>query len=251
MKLIKKSSIKTNIIYNEDCLTGMKRLPDKSIDMILCDLPYGRTKNRWDKIIPFNLLWEQYTRIIKDRGAIVLFADGLFMADLMNSNRKMWKYNIVWDKVLTSGFLNANIQPLRVHEEMVVFYKKQPIYNPQKTKGKPNHSKGKPKECVNNNYGKFNFVDNNEELGDMKHPTSIWRFQKPHPSKSLHPTEKPIDLCVDLIKTFTTEGNIVLDNCVGSGSTLVACIKTNRKYIGFEIETKFYDITNKRLKQGL
>ena len=143
-----------------DCLELMKDIPDKSIDMILCDLPYGRTRNRWDTIISFKELWEYYNRIIKDNGCIALFSDGLFMADLMISNRKIWKYNLIWDKVLTSGFLNANKQPLRQHEEICVFYKKPPTYNPQKVKGVPSHSKGKPKDCSNNNYGKFDFIDN-------------------------------------------------------------------------------------------
>ena len=128
--------IELNNIYNVNCLEGMDKMIKQGIkvDMILCDLPYGRTQNKWDSIIPFGELWSRYCSIIKDNGAIVLFADGLFMADLMNSNRKMWKYNLIWDKVLTSGFLNANRQPLRQHEEICVFYKKQPTYNPQKTK---------------------------------------------------------------------------------------------------------------------
>ena len=125
-----------------DCLNIMPKIENSSVDMILCDLPYGRTQNKWDAVIPFDKLWENYNRIIKPNGVIALFADGMFMADLMVSNRKMWKYNIVWDKVLTSGFLNANRQPLRSHEEIVIFYNKQPTYNPQKVKGKPNHSKG-------------------------------------------------------------------------------------------------------------
>ena len=123
-------------LYNGDCLEVMKDIPNKSVDMILCDLPYGVTaRNKWDTVIPFDKLWEQYNRIIKDNGAIVLFAQGMFMADLMQSNRKMWKYNLVWDKVLPAGHLNANRMPLRKHEDICVFYKKQPIYNPQKTKG--------------------------------------------------------------------------------------------------------------------
>lgn len=225
----------------------MKLIDAKSIDMILCDLPYGTTRNRWDVIIPFNKLWEQYNRIIKDKGCIALFCDGMFMADLMTSNRKMWRYNLVWDKVLTSGFLNANRMPLRQHEEIAIFYKKMPTYNPQKVKGKPNHSKGKPKINANNNYGEFDFADNSKELGDMKHPTSILTFSKTHPSKMLHPTEKSVECCEWLIKTYTNEGELVLDSCVGSGTTAIACINTGRNYIGFEINTTYSDIANKRL----
>lgn len=228
----------------------MDKIDDESIDMILCDLPYNRTHNKWDNILPFDKLWEQYTRIIKDNGAICLFADGLFMADLMESNRKLWRYNLIWDKVLTSGFLNANRQPLRQHEEICVFYKKQPTYNPQKVKGNMNHSKGKVKETQNNNYNAFNFMDNREKLGDMKHPTSILTFQKPHPSISVHPTQKSVELCEWLIKTYTNNGEIVLDNCIGSGTTAIACINTGRNYIGFETDENYYKICLERIQNN-
>jgi site-specific DNA-methyltransferase (adenine-specific) len=237
-------------LYNGDCLEVMDELPDKSIDMILCDLPYGRTQNRWDVVIPLDKLWKQYCRLIKDNGVICLFADGLFMAELMVSNKKMWKYNVVWDKVLTSGFLNANKQPLRQHEEVVVFYKKQPIYNPQKTMGKPNHSKGKPKINQNNNYGEFGFIDNKELLGDMKHPTSIKRFSKPHPSIMLHPTEKPVEFSEDLIKTYTKEGFVIMDNTMGSGTTGVACVNTNRNFIGIELDENYFNIAKERIEKA-
>ena len=236
-----------NNIYHGDCLELMNGIPDKSIDLILCDLPYGRTQNRWDIIIPFEKLWKQYNRIIKDNGVVALFSDGMFMADMMNSNRGDWKYNIIWDKVLTSGFLNANIQPLRRHEEVVIFYKNQPTYNPQKTKGRMNNSKGKPKKNANNNYNDFEFVDNREELGDMKHPTSIQRFSKPHASIMKHPTEKSTEMCEWLIKTYTNEGDLVLDNCIGSGTTAVAAINTNRSYIGIELDESYYNMAKNRI----
>lgn len=239
--------LEQNNIYQGDCLELMNGIEDKSIDMILCDLPYGRTKNRWDSIIPFDKLWKQYERVIKDNGAIVLFADGLFMADLMSSKRSLWKYNIIWDKVLTSGFLNANRQPLRRHEEVVIFYKNQPTYNPQKTKGKPNHSKGEPKENKNNNYGSYEFLDNKEELGDMKHPTSIQTFSKPHPSVMIHPTEKSVEFCEWLIRTYTDEWDTVLDNCAGSGTTIVSAINTNRNFIGIELDEDYYKIAKDRI----
>lgn len=245
MRLKKVNDIR---LIKGDCLVEMQNIPDKSIDLILCDLPYGRTHNRWDVIIPFDKLWEQYNRIIKDRGVIALFCDGLFMCDLMNSNRKMWRYNLVWDKVLPSGFLNANRQPLRQHEEICVFYKKQPEYHPQKHKGQPNHSKGKPKTNQNNNYNKMEFVDNSEELGDMKYPTSILSFSKPHPSIMEHPTQKPVELLEWLIKSFTNERDLVLDNCMGSGSTGVACKNTQRSFIGIELDEKYFKIAKRRLK---
>lgn len=235
-------------LLNGDCLKLMNNIPDKSIDMILCDLPYQRTQNQWDIMISIDKLWEQYNRIIKDNGCIALFSDGMFMAELMLSNKKMWRYNLVWDKVLPSGFLNANRMPLRSHEEICIFYKKQPTYNPQKVKGKPNHSKGKPKEYENNNYGDFDFVDNSKELGDMKHPVSILRFSKPHPSVSVHPTQKPVELCEWLIKTYTNEGDLVLDNCMGSGSTGVACANTNRNFIGMELDEGYFGIAKERIE---
>ena len=234
-------------LFSGDCLDLMSNIPDKNIDMVLCDLPYGRTHNRWDIVIPFAELWENYNRIVKDNGAIVLFADGLFMAELMLSNKKNWRYNLIWDKVLTSGFLNANKQPLRQHEEIVVFYKKQPTYNPQKTKGQKNHSKGISKRNANNNYNKFDFVDNKDILGDMKHPKSILTFSKPHSSVMIHPTQKPIELLEWLIKTYTNEGDLVLDNCCGSGSTGVACMNTNRRFIGMELDEKYLQIAKERL----
>ena len=237
-------------LYNDDCLNIMPKLQEKSIDMILCDLPYGRTHNRWDSIIPFEDLWSNYERVIKDNGAIILFADGLFMAQLMLSNSKLWKYNLIWDKVLTSGFLNANKQPLRQHEEIVVFYKKQPTYNPQKTRGKKNHSKGEVKDSCNNNYNDFDFVDNADILGDMKHPKSILTFSRPHSSVMVHPTEKPVELLEWLIKTYTNEQDVVLDNCMGSGSTGVACKNLNRNFIGIELEEKYFEIAKKRIENA-
>lgn len=234
-------------LYNGDCLEIMNNIEDKSIDMILCDLPYGRTQNRWDTIIPFDELWKHYNRIIKDNGCIALFADGLFMADLMISNRKNWRYNLIWDKVLKSGFLNANKQPLRQHEEICIFYKKPPTYNPQKIKGNPNHSKGKPKDCSNNNYGSYNFLDNQEKLGDMKHPTSILRFSKPHPSVMKHPTEKSQECCEWLIRSYTNEDDLILDNCMGSGTTGVAAKNTNRKFIGIELDNTYFNIAESRI----
>lgn len=233
-----------------DCLQLMKNIKSKTADMILCDLPYQRTQNQWDIMIPIQELWEEYKRVIKDNGVIALFADGMFMAELMISNKKMWKYNLVWDKVLPSGFLNANRQPLRSHEEICVFYNKQPTYNPQKVKGNPNHSKGKPKVNENNNYGHFEFVDNREELGDMKHPKSILTFQKTHPSISVHPTQKPIELLEWLIKTYTNEGDTVLDNCMGSGSTGVACVNTNRNFIGIELDENYFNIAKNRIEEA-
>ena len=236
-----------------DCLNIMKDIPDKSIDAIIADLPYGATKNKNDIILPFDKLWEQYERIIKDNGAIVLFGQGLFFVDLINSNRKLFRYDLVWDKQLISGFLNANRMPLRVHENIAVFYKKLPIYNPQCTEGKPLHSKGKSylnKEHKNENYGKFEMTDDNRAGSTQKYPKSIISFQKPHPSKAQHRTEKSIEMLEWLVKTYTNEGDLILDNCAGSGSTGIACLNTNRKFIGIELDEIYFNIAKERMKQN-
>lgn len=252
MEIIRDSSnlidIKPNSLILGDCLDIMPLIPSESIDMILCDLPYGRTHNRWDAVIPFDELWENYNRIIKSNGVIALFCDGMFMAELMVSNKKMWRYNLVWDKVLPSGFLNANRQPLRSHEEICIFYKKQPTYNPQKFKGQANHSKGSSQKNTNNNYGRFEIVDNREELGDMKHPRSIWSFQKPHPSKMVHPTEKSLECVECLIKTYTNEGDLILDNTMGSGTTCLGAFNTCRKFIGIEKNSDYFEIAINKLE---
>lgn len=244
--------------FNGDCLTGMRLLPDKSVDLILCDLPYGvlNSKNpnaKWDSVIPFPELWEQYDRIIKDNGAIVLFASGMFTSDLMQSNRRLWKYNLIWKKGnRPTGFLNAKKQPLRIHEDICVFYKKQPTYNPQFTVGEKCHSRGgagssKQKQARNGCYGEFQSTP--VTMTNEKYPLSIVNISKEHP-QSYHPTQKPVALLEYLIKTYTNEGEIVLDNCFGSGSTLVAALNCNRVCVGFEKEAKYFDIASERLKGG-
>jgi DNA modification methylase len=216
----------------------MKEIEPQSVDMIFCDLPYGVTaKNKWDSIIDPCKLWEQYERIIKPNGAILLFGQDKFTAKMMLSNEKIHRYNVIWKKVLPSGFLNANKQPLREHEDIMVFYKKPPTYNPQKVKGKPCHTKGtavgKNNDDILNkqNYRDFKVV---ETEGDMKHPTSVWEFSKPHPSMAIHPTEKPIDLCRYAIRTYTNKGDIILDNCCGAGSIPIASMIEGRNYIGID-----------------
>ena len=241
-------------LINGDCLEEMKNISDKSIDMILCDLPYGTTKNKWDCIIPFDKLWEQYNRVIKDNGAIVLFGNGIFTAELIISNKKMWRYNLVWDKVLPSGFLNAKKMPMRNHEDVCVFYKKLPTYNPQMWIGEECHSRGnvigksQKDFSRNTNYGDFSAV---ETEGNLKYPKSILTFSKPHPSISIHPTQKPVELLEWLIKTYTNEGETVLDNCMGSGSTGVACVNTNRKFIGIELDKDYFIIAKDRINKTI
>lgn len=238
-------------LHKGDCLEIMKDIPDKSVDMILCDLPYGvlnksNKSAKWDCVIPFDKLWVQYERIIKDNGAIVLFGQGMFSAKLMTSNEKLWRYNLVWKKGnRVSGFLDSKRKPLRNHEDILVFYKKQPTYNPQMTIGEKNHKKGggnhkNTQRC----YGKL--VDTPTVLTNEKYPISIINIDKEHP-QTLHPTQKPVALLEYLIKTYTNDGETVLDNCMGSGSTGVACINTNRNFIGIELQDEYFEIAKQRI----
>lgn len=238
-------------LQHGDCLELMKNIPDGSIDMILCDLPYGVTQNSLDIILPFELLWGQYNRVIKNNGCIALFCQGIFYVDLVNSNRKFFRYDLIWDKQLSAGFLNANRMPLRTHEQIAIFYKNLPIYNPQMSEGEPLHSKGKSflfKKIKNQNYGDFSVVGDSRAGETNKYPTSVIRFEKPHPSCALHRTEKPVALLEYLIKTYTNEGDTVLDNCMGSGSTGVACINTNRNFIGMELDDNYFQIAKERIE---
>ena len=233
-----------------DCLELMNDIPDNTIDMILCDLPYGVTQNKLDIVIPFDRLWAQYERVIKNNGAIVLFGQGVFYIDLVNSNRKLFRYDLVWNKILVSGFLNAKRMPLRQHEQIAVFYKKPPTYNPQMRQGSPLHTKGnkyKDKPVVNQNYGLFSATDDSRAGSTDKYPTSILTYQKPHPSVAKHRTEKPVELLEYLIKTYTNEGDTVLDNCMGCGNTGVACLNTGRNFIGMEINEQYYKVAQKNI----
>ena len=247
--------LEENTIHFGDCLDLMPEIPDKSVDFICCDLPYGTTKNKWDIIIPFDRLWPEYNRIIKDNGAIALFGQGIFAAKMMLSNERMYKYDIVWKKGdRVSGFLNAKRSPLRNHELILVFYKKQPTYNPQFTEGRPLHSMGSrfldPETQKNNNYGKFiKTAEQDKRKGTtQKFPKSVLNFERPHPP--IHPTQKPVALCEWLIRTYTNPGELVLDNTAGVATTGIAAIKTGRRFILIENERKYYEKSLKRLKQN-
>jgi len=233
-------------LINGDCLEIMKTIENKSIDMILCDLPYGTTQNKWDIIIPLDRLWEQYERVIKDNGAIVLTSMQPFTSKLINSNMKWFKYEIIWDKKLSTGFLNAKKQVLRKHENILIFYKKQCIYNPQMTAGKQ-YDKGISYD-ESSNYGKQIPVRALNETGD-RYPTSIIEFSNADRRNKQHPTQKPVPLLEYLIKTYTNEGDTVLDNCMGSGSTGVACINANRNFIGIELDENYFNIAKKRIEE--
>ena len=221
-----------NNIFEEDCLECMKRIPDASVDMILCDLPYGMTQNKWDSYIPLDLLWEQYLRIIKENGAIVLTSQGLFTARLIMSQEKIFKYKWVWEKSKPTNFLNAKKQPLRKYEDICVFYKKQPTYNPQMTQGEP-YNKGIRKDQLSGSYGDFQPVK--VESNGERYPIDIIYFKTAESEgEVIHPTQKPVELGRYLVRTYTNPGEIILDNTFGSGSFLVAALKEGRNFIGIE-----------------
>ena len=240
-----------NTIYNEDCLIGMDKIPDKSIDMILCDLPYGTTQNKWDSIIPLDALWGQYERIIKDNGAIVLTATQPFSSLVVVSNMSIFKYEWIWNKSKVTGVLNAKKQPLRNHESVLVFYKSQPTYNPQGLSDCDiEEVTGVAKGKSSSNYGKISQT----ETGTYKrtktgYPRSVLAVGSE--GASFHPTQKPVALFEYLIKTYSNEGDTILDNCMGSGTTAIACINTKRKYIGFEMDKGYFDAANYRIYKHL
>ena len=235
--------MKYDYIECGDCLKLMKDIPDGSVDMVLCDLPYGTTaRNKWDCILPYDLLWEQYTRIIKNNGAICLFSQLPFDKTLAVSNLPMLRYEWIWKKKQGTGHLNAKKMPMKAHENILVFYKKLPTYNPQMTVGKPYTCKS--------GRGSTNYREQISVITENKgerYPIDVIEFKS---DKGLHPTQKPVALLEYLIKTYTNEGDVVLDNCMGSGSTCVAAINTNRHYIGFELDEEYFDIACKRLDEA-
>lgn len=240
--------MRINTLLQGDCLELMKAIPDKYIDMILCDLPYGTTQCKWDVVIPFEPLWEQYNRVIKPNGAIVLFGCEPFSSMLRLSNLKNYKYDWVWDKIKGTGFLNAKKQPMRNHEFIHVFYKKQCTYNPQKTSGHVRKQSFRGKHLQTDVYGKMNGDYNYDST--ERYPRSIQQFSTDTQNSSLHPTQKPADLCKYLIETYTNEGELVLDNCAGSGTTAIACMATNRNFILMEKDPVMADIAMNRIFDG-
>ena len=222
----------TNRLYEGDCLDYMGEFPDQSIDLILCDLPYGTTQNKWDSVIPLDMLWAAYKRIIKPTGAIVLTSQGMFTAQLMMSNPTMFRYKLVWEKSKPTNFLNAKKQPLRKYEEVCVFYNQQPVYNPQMTPGEP-YDKGVRKNQLSGSYGDFMPVHVRSE--GMRYPTDILYFKTAESEGAVvHPTQKPIELGRYLVRTYTNPGALVLDNTFGSGSFLVAALLEGRNFVGIE-----------------
>lgn len=240
-----------NKTYFGDCLEVMKLIDDATIDLIICDLPYGVTKNKWDSVIDLRMLWGEYERVIKTNGAIVLFGQDKFSARLMLSNEKLHRYNLIWEKTTPTGHLNAKKMPLRSHEDILVFYKKLPTYNPQKTTGHKRkvstaqHKRGSKKTT---NYGEHGLTtyDSTE-----RYPKSVLKFATDKQKVALHPTQKPLALMEYLIATYSNEGEIVLDNCAGSGTTGLAAKNLNRNYIMIENDETYYKTCIERVGENI
>ena len=229
-----------------DCVSGMSIYPDKSIDMILCDLPYGVTGCRWDSLIPFDKLWEQYLRIIKDNGAIVLTACQPFTTALINSQPKYFKYVWYWRKNMVTAFANAKKQPLRCVEDICVFYKRQPTYNPQGiiVLDKPIKRRGKCIPKHGDSVYKVDTLSKSTETYITHYPRNVLEIKC---ERGLHPTQKPVELFEYLIRTYTNENEIVFDGCMGSGTTALACIELGYDFIGCEINKEYYEISKNRI----
>ncbi len=230
-------------LYSGDCLELMKNIPDGSVDMVLCDLPYGTTRNKWDSVIPFEPLWNQYERIIKDCGAILLFGSQPFTTELNHSNLKMFRYEWVWMKNNSTGFQSANKRPLKKHEIISVFYRKQPTYNPQ---GLLAYGKINRRSSTGDNWPELNKNQYVQQF--TNYPTQILEFA--YDKLKVHPTQKPIALLEYLIRTYTNAGDIVLDNCMGSGSTGVACVNTGRRFIGMELDEHYFEVAQNRIREA-
>lgn len=239
-------------LYLGDCLEIMPNLPKQSVDMILCDLPYNITSMKWDCLIPFDKLWGEYNRIIKPNGNIVLFSSGLFSIDLINSNRKSFKYKLIWKKNVPTGMSSAKYRPMKYYEEICVFCQGKGTYNPQM---KPRVGVGKAcynydHYCTNNNH--INLSKQKYRYNpDFVQPSDVLEFNVvPNRKGKLHPTQKPVDLCKWLIETYSNLGEVVLDNCMGSGSTGVACLDTSRNFIGIEKDEIYYKIAQERIESN-
>lgn len=247
--------LEINKIYNEDCLIGMQSIDNSSIDCIICDLPYNITKLKWDLLIPFDKLWEQYNRIIKPTGNIILFSSGIFTYKVMESNLKYFKYRLIWKKNVPTGMAQAKYRPMKYYEEICIFNKggKDITYNPIMKE-----RVGVGKACYNYDH----YCGTNNHLTKLKkqpkrydpnfvQPSDILEFNVvPNRNGKLHPTQKPVELIEYLIKTYSNENDLILDNCMGSGITAIACKNTNRNFIGFETNKKYYDIAIERIKNN-
>lgn len=244
-----------NKIYNIDCIEGMRLIGNQAIDMILCDLPYGTTVCKWDTIIPFDLLWEQYNRIIKKNGAILLFSQEPFTSQLINSNIHNFKYKWIWQKTKATGFPMANYRPLKSFEEILLFTDAPCTYTQNNEKGTYNpqglqecnriKKRSSSKHLITSSSG--GNMESEYVVKFENYPKDIITFSNGK-KKNIHPCEKPVELLEYLIKTYSNENELVLDNCIGSGTTAIACLNTNRNYIGFELDTTYYNLANERIQ---
>lgn len=245
-----------NKVTQGDCLEVMQEIPDKSVDMILCDLPYGTTACKWDSVIPFEPLWEQYERVIKDNGAIVLTASQPFTSALVMSNPKLFKYEWIWEKAVGSNFALLKYQPMKEHESVLVFSKGRhnyyPIMEERKGGGKSRikYAHKDSEKTTGEAIGALKRT-HSESYGDLRNPSSVQFFNNRDRERGLHPTQKPVSLFEYLIKTYTNEGEVVLDNCLGSGTTAIAAINTNRNFIGIEREPEYVAIAQRRIDEAL
>ena len=236
-------------LWQGDCLELMKDIPDGSIDMVLCDLPFGTTQNSWDIPLPLDLLWNEYSRVVKENGAIVLFSQMPFTAQLVMSNQKHFRYEWIWQKTKCSGFMNAKKMPLKQHENILVFYKKLPTYNPQGIITGVSIKTGRSRKGNSRNYGKTGCGNPEYIQTTSNYPKDIICFNNPSNKGHLHPNQKPVALLEYFVKTYTNEGDTVLDNCMGSGSTGVACVNTERDFIGIEKDKQNFDIAENRIEK--
>ena len=237
-------------IINGDCLEEMNKIPDKSIDMILCDLPYGTTQNKWDSVLPLDQIWSHYERIIKDKGCIALFSQTPFDKVLGNSNLKLLRYEWIWEKTTATGHLNAKKMPMKAHENILIFYKKLPTYNPQKTAGhKPVNSYTKHQDD-GSNYGKT-MIGISGGGSTERYPRSVLLFSTDKQKEALHPTQKPLNLCKYFINTYTNKGDLVLDNTAGVITTGLACEELERRWINIEKEEDYCSVGKSRFNNGL
>ena len=249
-------------LLNGDCLKMMKEIPDNSIDMVLCDLPYGTSASSWDKKLPMNDLWNEYKRIIKHNRAIVLFSQQPFTSLLITSNIEMWKYNWIWEKDNGTNFMNSHFCPLKITEDICVFGNgatsfvkngENLIYNPQFSEGKPysiisGNQKSNSAVVRGGKGGRDDVGGYKTESDGKRYPKNLIKFNRD--KDKLHPTQKPVSLCEYLIQTYTNEGDVVLDNCMGSGTTGIACLNTNRKFIGMELDDTYFEIAKKRIEEA-
>lgn len=244
--------IELDKIYNTECLKGMKEIADKTVDCIICDLPYGTTNMRWDSIIPLDKLWAEYKRIIKPNGNIVLFSSGLFTYTLVASNFEDFKYKLIWKKNVPTGMASSKYRPMKYYEEICIFNEGTGTYNPIL---KPRVGKGKSCYRYNHYCGNSNHLQLKKQPKkynpDFVQPSDVLEFNVvPNRNGKIHPTQKPVELVEWLVKTYTNEGEVVLDNCIGSGTTAIACMNTNRHFIGFENDSEYFNACIERLENN-